>query len=104
MVPDENRDPGYKMVPGFRRDHVWIPGRARFKAGLARNDGPTLLALSNSAILPAESRFTKLGPFLHLFLLFPKKIQKQLYQPIGKTPFVIIPGDNFHQLSTDHLR
>ena len=24
-VPDENRDPGHKIVPGFRRDNVWIP-------------------------------------------------------------------------------
>jgi hypothetical protein len=33
-VPGENRDPVFKIVPGFRRDDVWIPGRV----SLARND------------------------------------------------------------------
>jgi len=32
---------GIKMVPGFRQDDVWIPGRPRLKAGVARNDNPT---------------------------------------------------------------
>jgi len=44
-VPDENQDPGYKMVPPVEPgDDVWIPGRPRLKAGVARNDNPALQA------------------------------------------------------------
>jgi len=25
MIPGENRDPVFEMVPDFRRDDVWIP-------------------------------------------------------------------------------
>jgi hypothetical protein len=40
-VPDENRDPGYKMTPTVGPgDDVWIPGRPRLMAGIARNDDP----------------------------------------------------------------
>ncbi len=38
------------MVPGFRRDDVWIPGRV----SLARNDDSTFPELSNSGSLQAE--------------------------------------------------
>ena len=27
-IPGENRDPVFKMVPGFRRDDVWTPAFA----------------------------------------------------------------------------
>src|SRR5512135_3883136 len=36
--------------------------------------------------------------------LFPEEIQEQIHHPVGKTPFVVVPGNNLHHLSADHFR
>ncbi len=52
-IPGENRDPVFKIVPGFLQDDVWIPGRV----SLARNDDSTSAELSIPGFREADPAF-----------------------------------------------
>jgi hypothetical protein len=51
VIPAKAGIRSFRMVPGLRRDDVWIPGRV----SLARNDDSTFPELSDSGFREAEA-------------------------------------------------